>query len=110
VLLIVVGIAGAVVDPGSVVTLAVVLAALGVGWNFGVVGGSTLLATSVPRAMRPHVEGIGEVAMSVAAAAGAPLAGIVVALGSFSALSMAVAVAATLALGFTRWPARGYGG
>jgi hypothetical protein len=53
------------------------LVVLGVGWNFGVVGGSTLIAQSVDASLAPSVEGIGEVAMGVAAAAAAPLAGMV---------------------------------
>jgi hypothetical protein len=76
---------------------------LGIGWNFGVVGGSTLLAASVPTRLRPHVEGLGEVPMGLAAGAGAPIAGLVVALGGFATLSLAdamVAAAAILALFF----------
>ncbi|HEY6690996.1 MAG TPA: hypothetical protein VI008_08095 [Rubrobacter sp.] len=34
-----------------------------IGWNFGVVGGSTLLAASVPTQLRPRVEGLGEVSL-----------------------------------------------
>ena len=43
--------------------------------------------------MRPHVEGLGEVAMGLAAGAGAPIVGLTVALGGFAALSMAGTVA-----------------
>lgn len=56
----------------------VMLVILGLGWNFGLVGGSTLLASSVDPSYRVHVEGIGEVAMGVAAAVGAPLAGLTI--------------------------------
>ena len=70
------------------------------------VGGSTLLAASVPRSLRPRVEGLGEVAMGLAAGAGALLAGVIVAFGGFTTLSLvgaATAVAATmLALEFAR--------
>ena len=78
---------------------------LGIGWNIGVVGGSTMLAASVPTQLRPHVEGLGEVSMGLAARAGAPIAGLVVALGGFAAFSLAgalVAAAAILALFFVR--------
>jgi hypothetical protein len=73
------------------------LTMLGAGRNFGVVGGSFLLATSVPANVRLHVEGLGEVAMGLAAGAGAPIVGLTVALGGFAALSMAGTVVAILA-------------
>ena len=67
--------------------------------------GSAGLATSIPTRLRPHVEGLGEVSMGLAARAGAPIAGLVVALGGFPVLSLAgtlVAAAAILALLFVR--------
>jgi MFS family permease len=57
------------------------LALLGVGWNLAVVGGSALIARSVAAAQRTAVEGVGEVAMGVAAAVAAPLAGVVLGAG-----------------------------
>jgi MFS family permease len=76
------------VDIGSTGWMTVMLALLGVGWNFGVVGSSTMLAASVPSRLRPHAEGVGEVAMGLAAGAGAPIAGVVFASGGFTALSV----------------------
>jgi len=104
------GVAGGFVDMRSPSAMMAVLAVLGVGWNFGIVGGSTLLAGSVPGPVRPRVEGIGEVATSLAAAVGAPAAGLVAALAGFAALSltaaaMSVAVLAVLAQQ-SRRPAR----
>jgi MFS family permease len=91
------GVGGALSDPQSVGSTVLVLVILGVGWNFGVVGGSTLIARSAGASLRVYAEGIGEVAMGVAAAAAAPLAGVVIALGGFSALSLGVAVVALMA-------------
>jgi hypothetical protein len=76
----------------------VVLGLLGVGWNASVVGASTILAASTPAPLRPRVEGVGEFAMAVAAAAGAPAAGLVAAVGGFTALCALGAAAAALAL------------
>ena len=80
------------------------LVLLGLGWNAGVVGGSTMLAASVPAALRPQTEGIGEVAMGLAAGAGAPAAGLIVAFGDFTTLSIAVAIGALLLLAALRLP------
>jgi MFS family permease len=66
--------AGTAISGTGVITLVI----LGVGWNFGLVGGSTMLARAVDPSLRVHVEGIGEVAMGVAAAAAAPLAGLLI--------------------------------
>jgi len=63
-----------------------------VGWNLGVVGASTLLGTSVPSVLHPHMEGVGEVLMGCAAAIAAPAAGVLAALGGYRALSLAGAV------------------
>jgi MFS family permease len=101
------GMTGALVDIASAGWMTAMLALLGVGWNFGVVGGSTMLAGSVLVPLRPHAEGFGEVAMGLAAGAGAPIAGVIVAYGGFSALALVasgVAVATMLALGLVgRW-------
>jgi hypothetical protein len=86
-------------DGGAMVA---VLAVLGLGWNGGVVGGSALLAASVPARLRPWSEGIGEAAMGVAAAAGAPAAGVLVALGGFAAVCVAGAVAGAAAIVVSR--------
>jgi MFS family permease len=97
-LILIAGLGGAAVDQEDVRWIALVLVVLGVGWNFAVVGGSTLIARSTPPALRVHIEGIGEAAMGVAAAAAAPAAGVIIAFGSFTALSVAGAAIAASAL------------
>jgi MFS family permease len=77
----------------------VFLIAVGLGWNAAVIGGSTLLVASVPNELRPRTEGVGELAMGLAAAAGAPGAGLVVALGGVLALGLASALVVTAGLG-----------
>jgi MFS family permease len=89
VFLVAAGLAGAVVDPSGHIGITIVLTLLGIGWNAGVVGGSTMLASSVPPAERPRAEGFGEIAMGGAAAIGAVFAGLVVAFGGFPALALA---------------------
>jgi predicted MFS family arabinose efflux permease len=92
---------GVVGNGGSAGWMTTALALLGVGWNFGVVGGSAILAASVPAPLRPQAEGFGEVVMGLAAGAGAPLAGVIVASGGFTTLSLsaaAVAITTMLAL------------
>jgi MFS family permease len=105
VLLIVAGVMGMLIGQHSAGSLSpmllmlLMLITLGIGWNCGVVGGSVLLAASVPTTLRPHVEGIGEVAMGCAAALGAPAAGAIAAVGGIPTLSWASAAMALFALG-----------
>jgi MFS family permease len=79
---------------GGALALAVGLALLGVGWNAGLVAGSTLLASAVPPRQRPRVEGAGELSMGVAAATATAIAGPVVGTAGYATLAVAGAVAA----------------
>ena len=94
------GITGALLGSDSTGLVAAVLALLGVGWNFGVVAGSALLVESVTPRMRSQAEGIGEVAMGLAAAVGAPAAGLITAFAGFAALWLVGAAVAVLTLGY----------
>jgi MFS family permease len=96
VLLVGAGFGGAIAGAHDGPAFTAVLVLLGIGWNAGVVGGSTMLVASVPPAVRPNAEGIGEVAMGLAAGAGAPIAGLMVAVGGFPTLSVASAAVGAL--------------
>jgi MFS family permease len=75
-------------------TFALGLALLGVGWNASLIAGSALLASAVPVAQRPRVEGAGELSVGVAAASATAIAGPVVGVAGYAALAAAGAVAA----------------
>jgi MFS family permease len=89
---------GAIAPADSAAGIMPALAVLGVGWNFGVVGGSALLISVVPDGDRLDAEAIGEVVMAVAAAVAAPIAGLVVALEGLGAVWAAAAAVALVAL------------
>lgn len=76
--------------------LGLAMAALGIGWNLGLVSGSAMLTAAVPREVRATREGLGEVGMGMAAAVGGLACGPLVAHGGYVALAMAGAVAAAL--------------
>ena len=82
-LLVVAMVTGLFVEGSGVVVMTIHLLVLGVGWNCGVVGGSTLLSTASPVETRPHVEGIAEVMMGLAAAAAGPVAGLAAEFGGY---------------------------
>jgi MFS family permease len=83
---------------GAVPVLSAGLLLLGVGWNACLIAGSALLVSAVAVGQRPRVEGVGELSMGIAAAAGGALAGPAVAVASYPALAVtAAALAATVA-------------
>ncbi len=102
-LLLAASLAGIFVNAHSSLVMASHLVVLGFGWNCGVVGGSTLLAGAVPHMQRPHIEGIGEVIMGLAATVAAPVAGIVAALRGYQAFSLVSVAVAVCALVFVYW-------
>lgn len=85
------------------------LVVIGVAWNCGVVGGSALLAKAVSGVRSvpgSYAEGAGEVAMGVAAAAAAPLAGLVAAIANFPVYALCCAVLAAAMAGVVAVGAR----
>ncbi|MFI5952190.1 MFS transporter [Cryptosporangium sp. NPDC051539] len=72
----------------SVVLLAVALALLGLGWNFGLVSGTALLTDAVPLASRAKVQGTVDVSIAIAGAVGGLASGVVVAAASFPVLAL----------------------
>jgi MFS family permease len=100
-LLVAAGVWGSLRPQASPGTMTASLVVLGVGWNVSVVGASTLLVGSLPEQLRTHGEGIGEVAMGLAAAVAAPVAGVLVALAGLVAIWLAVAFVAALAIATT---------
>jgi MFS family permease len=96
------GLGGAVVHAHAGMAFTAVLALVGLGWNAAVVGGSTELVTSAPPVVRSNAEGIGEVAMGLAAGASAPIAGLIVAWGGYVTLSLASAGMSALVVAILR--------
>ena len=90
----------------SVVLLAVGLALLGLGWNLGLLGGTTLVAGAVPLLGRARVQGRVDVSVALAGAAGGLGSGVVVAGSSYSALALGSGVLALLVLAAVLRPAR----
>jgi MFS family permease len=78
------------------VVIAIALTLLGVGWNAGLIAGSTLLASAVPLTQRPRAEGAGELAMGFTAAGATAIAGPVVGLAGYAALGFTAALAAAV--------------
>ena len=82
----------AAVSAGDQVPLiAAALILLGVGWNFGLIGGSALLTDAVAPAHRPRAQGAADLVMGLAGATGSLAAGPVFHAGAFGLLGLASA-------------------
>ena len=103
------GLLAASAPPDSVALLAVALVLLGLGWNFGLVAGTALLAEAVPVERRARTQGDVDLGVALAGATGGIGSGLVVAAGSFAVLGLtgglvALALVPTLLLTSRRPP------
>ena len=72
---------------------------LGIGWNFGLIGGSALLTDAVPKFDRPRVQGVADAAAGIAGMLGGVLSGVLLSALGFAALGLVAAVVAVGLLG-----------
>ncbi|OIJ87961.1 MFS transporter [Streptomyces colonosanans] len=82
------GIVAAAAPGDSVALLALALALLGLGWNFGLVSGTAIITDAVPLATRAKTQGLVDVAIAIAGATGGLASGIVVAAASYPVLAL----------------------
>ncbi len=72
----------------SVAVLALALALLGLGWSFGLVSGTAMLAAALPLATRARTQGTVDLWIAVAGSVGGMASGVVVASTSYSTLAI----------------------
>lgn len=94
-LVLVVAVVVAGTSGSSELQITVGLVLLGIGWSAATIAGAALLSRSTDPSVRPLVQGLGDLAMNLAGAAGGLLAGVLVAWQGFGTLN---AVAGTLVL------------
>ncbi|MET9290998.1 MFS transporter [Streptomyces sp. NPDC003077] len=82
------GVLAALAPGDSVVLLALALALLGLGWNFGLVAGTAIITDAVPLATRAKTQGLVDVAIAIAGATGGMASGIMVAATSYPVLAL----------------------
>ncbi|WP_432163124.1 MFS transporter [Streptomyces tendae] len=82
------GILAAAAPGDSVFLLALALALLGLGWNFGLVSGTAIITDTVPLATRAKTQGVVDVSIAIAGATGGMASGIMVAATSYPALAL----------------------
>ncbi|MFH8406971.1 MFS transporter [Streptomyces sp. NPDC018019] len=82
------GLLAAAAPGDSVALLALALALLGIGWNFGLVSGTAIITDVVPLATRAKTQGLVDVSIAIAGATGGMASGIMVAAASYPALAL----------------------
>ncbi|WP_026269674.1 MFS transporter [Salinispora arenicola] len=82
------GIVAASTPGDSVASLAVALALLGLGWNFGLVAGTAIITDVVPLATRAKTQGLVDVSIAIAGATGGMASGLVVAVAGYPLLAI----------------------
>ena len=85
-------------------TLALVL--LGLGWNLGLISGTTLIVDSTTMATRARTQGSVDVLIALAGAGGGAASGLVVAATSYATLSLAGGFLSLLLLPVVVWSRR----
>ncbi|GAA5161938.1 MFS transporter [Pseudonocardia eucalypti] len=83
------GTLAAAAPDNSVALLAVALALLGIGWNFGLLSGTAIITDTVPLERRATTQGAVDVGIAVAGAGGGIASGAVVATTSYPTLTIA---------------------
>jgi MFS family permease len=91
------GVVGAAAPVDSTPALAFALGLLGLGWNLGLVGGTAMLTDATPLESRARTQGVVDLAVALAGAAGGISSGLIVAASSYATLSI---VGGVLALVF----------
>ncbi len=93
------GVLAASVPDAGVVGLAVALAVLGIGWNLGLVSGTSIVTDAVPLSVRARTQGSVDLCVALAGAGAGLGSGALVAATSYPTLSLFGATVALIVLG-----------
>lgn len=96
------GVLAALAPAQNTLLVAIALILLGLGWSLGLVAGTTVLATSVPIAVRASVQGQADVAVALSGAAGGLLSGLVFAWIDFRGLGFWLAALSLIVVAAVR--------
>ncbi|MEK4968871.1 MFS transporter [Cytobacillus sp. FSL R7-0696] len=98
------GITAASVPEDSLFGLILALALLGLGWNFGLISGTTLIVDGTTNENRAHIQGKVDVFIALSGATGGLLSGMVVAHSSYATLSIVGGLISFILVPIVFWP------
>lgn len=91
---------------GSLVSIILALALLGIGWNIGLISGTTKVVDSTVSENRAKIQGNVDVLIALSGASGGVLSGMVVAGSSYAVLSLAGGVLSLILIPIMLWTSR----
>ncbi|NBI30232.1 MFS transporter [Chengkuizengella marina] len=97
------GVLAAVAPVDSLMILVISLVLLGLGWNFGLISGTTIIVDATNPSNRAKIQGTVDVLIALAGASGGALSGIVVAHSSYAVLSIAGGIFSLLLIPVVIW-------
>ncbi|MBD8015957.1 MFS transporter [Planococcus wigleyi] len=97
------GVVAALAPADSLAVLIVALALLGLGWNFGLISGTTLIVDSTHPSTRAKTQGTVDVLVALAGAAGGGFSGMVMAQSSYAVMSLGGGFLALLLIPVVVW-------
>lgn len=97
------GIVAALAPSDSLFVLIVALALLGLGWNFGLISGTTLLVDSTHPSTRAKTQGTVDVLVALAGATGGGISGMVMAQSSYAVMSLGGGFLALILIPIVLW-------
>jgi MFS family permease len=100
------GVVASFAPADSMPMLAIALALLGLGWNFGLISGTAIIVDATHPATRASTQGTVDVLIALTGASGGALSGIVVATSSYATLSLAGGFLALLLIPVVLWSSR----
>lgn len=103
IILLAAGILAAAAPGESTLAMIIALALLGLGWNFGLISGTTIIVDATSPATRAKTQGSVDVLIALAGASGGALSGMVVAQSSFASLSLSGAALSLLLVPIIVW-------
>ncbi|MHA6484175.1 MFS transporter [Paenibacillus sp. strain BS8-2] len=97
------GVLGALGSGDSMPILITALALLGLGWNLGLISGTTLIVDAAPLNVRAKIQGNIDVLVALAGASGGALSGVVVDYSSYASLSLTGGLLSLLLIPVLLW-------
>lgn len=101
--LLVAGVVAALAPGASLGLLAVALALLGIGWNFGLISGTAMVVDATPPPERPRTQGTIDVLVALGGAGGGAASGLVLAGFGYGGLTLAGGAVAVLLVPVVVW-------
>lgn len=97
------GLIAAMAPGDSMILLIIALSLLGLGWNFGLISGTTLIVDSTVASTRAKTQGAVDVLIALSGASGGALSGMIVAGSSYTTLSLVGGILSLLLIPVVIW-------